>query len=46
MAEPQDMWPVSVLGEGLDVSRRGFYEDLPRPTKAAVDASEKFFTLA
>jgi putative transposase len=40
IAEHQDMWPVSVLCEVLDVSRSGFYEFLPRHAKASVDAEE------
>jgi transposase InsO family protein len=40
IAEHQDIWPVSVLCEVLDVSRSGFYEYLPRHTKASVDAEE------
>ena len=40
IAEHQDMWPVSVLCEVLDVSRSGFYEYLLRHTKASVDAEE------
>jgi putative transposase len=43
MAEPQDMWPVSVLCDGLDVSRRGFSESLRRHTKASVDAEAVAF---
>jgi transposase InsO family protein len=34
------MWPVSVLCEVLDGSRRGFYEYLQRHAKASVDAEE------
>jgi putative transposase len=40
MAEQQDLWPVAVLCEGLDVRRSGLYEDLRRHTKASVDAEE------
>jgi transposase InsO family protein len=40
IAEHQDMWPVSVLCEVLDVSRSGFYEYLPRHAKGSVDAEE------
>ena len=40
IAEHQDIWPVSVLCEVLDVSRSGFYEYLPRHAKASVDAEE------
>jgi hypothetical protein len=38
MAEHQDMGPVSVLCEGLDVRRSGFYEYLPRHAQASGDA--------
>jgi transposase InsO family protein len=38
MAEPQPAWPVTVLCEGLEVSRRGFYAYLPRRTRAEIDA--------
>ena len=40
IAEHQDIWPVSVLCEVLDVSRSGFYEYLPRHAKGSVDAEE------
>jgi putative transposase len=40
MAEHQDIWPVSVLCEVLDVSRSGFYEYLPRHAKRSIDAEE------
>jgi hypothetical protein len=40
IAEPQDVWPVSVRCEGLAVSRRGGDEDLPRPANASVEAAE------
>jgi hypothetical protein len=40
MAEHQDIWPVSVLCEVLDVSRSGFDEYLLRHAKASVDAEE------
>ena len=40
IAEYQDMWPVSVLCEGLDVSRSGFYEYLPRHAQESGDAEE------
>jgi putative transposase len=40
IAEHQDIWPVSVLCEVLDVSRSGFYEYLPRHAKVSVDAEE------
>ena len=40
IAEPQDSWPVSVLCEVLDVSRRGLYESLPRQAKGSVEAEE------
>ena len=38
MAEPQAIWPVSVLCEVLDVSRSGFYAYLQRHAQASVDA--------
>jgi putative transposase len=39
------MWPIAVLCEVLDVSRRGLYAYLPRHAKASVDAEEvAFFT--
>jgi putative transposase len=45
IAEHQDMWPVSVLCEVLDVSRSGFYAYLPRHAKRSIDAEEvAFFT--
>jgi hypothetical protein len=37
------MWPVSVRCAVLDVSRRGFYEYLPRHAKVAGDAEEVAF---
>jgi putative transposase len=40
IAEHQDMWPVSVLCEVLDVSRSGFYAYLPRHAKRSIDAEE------
>jgi putative transposase len=40
IAEHQDIWPVSVLCEVLNVSRSGFYAYLPRHAKASVDAEE------
>jgi putative transposase len=40
IAEHQDMWPVAVLCEVLDVSRSGFYEYLPRHAKRSIDAEE------
>lgn len=40
IAEHQDIWPVSVLCEVLDVSRSGFYAYLPRHAKGSVDAEE------
>jgi hypothetical protein len=40
IAEHQDLWPVAVLCEGLDVSRSGFYEYLLRHAKASGDAEE------
>jgi putative transposase len=45
IAEHQDIWPVSVLCEVLDVSRSGFYAYLPRHAKRSIDAEEvAFFT--
>jgi putative transposase len=38
MAEYQHVWPVSVLCDVLGVSRSGFYDDLPRHAKSAIDA--------
>ena len=38
--EPQDMWPIAVLCEVLDVSRRGLYAYLPRHAKTSADAEE------
>jgi hypothetical protein len=38
MAEHQDMGPVSVLCEGLDVSRSGFDEYLQRHAQESGDA--------
>jgi hypothetical protein len=40
MAEHQDLWPVAVLCEVLDVSRRGLYAYLPRHAKTSVAAEE------
>ena len=39
MAEPQERWPVAGRCEGLDVSRRGLYADLPRRATADVEAA-------
>ena len=38
MAEPQAIWPVSVLCEVLDVSRSGLYAYLQRHAQASVHA--------
>jgi putative transposase len=40
MAEHQDVWPVSVLCEVLDVSRSGFYDYLLRHAQPSVDAEQ------
>jgi hypothetical protein len=40
MAEHQDLWPVSVLCEVLDVSRSGFYADLQRHAQESGAAEE------
>jgi putative transposase len=40
IAEHQDIWPVSVLCEVLDVSRSGFYEYLQRHAQVSGDAEE------
>jgi transposase InsO family protein len=40
MAEHQDLWPVSVLCEVLDVSRSGFYAYLQRHAQESGDAEE------
>jgi hypothetical protein len=40
MAEHQHTWPVAVLCEVLEVSRRGFYAYLPRHACAEIDAEE------
>jgi hypothetical protein len=31
-------WPISVQGEGLEVSRSGFYDYVSRQTPATIDA--------
>jgi putative transposase len=40
IAEHQDIWPVSVLCEVLEVSRRGFYAYLQRHAQGSGDAEE------
>jgi putative transposase len=40
MAQHQGRWPVSVLGEVLQVSRSGFYAYVQRQTAACVEAEE------
>jgi hypothetical protein len=40
MAAPPDGWPVALLCEVLDVSRRGLSASLLRHATAAVDAAE------
>jgi putative transposase len=40
MAKHQDVWPVAVLCEVLDVSRSGFYDYLLRHAKPSVDAKQ------
>src|SRR5262245_59647373 len=40
MVQHQGRWPVSVLGEGLQVSRSGFYAYVPRHTPACIAAEE------
>jgi putative transposase len=40
IAAHQHPWPVAVLGEVLEVSRRGFYAYLPRHVRAEINTEE------